>query len=273
MASLNSHDTPAPSLARRRFAALLVLLAALHTPVRCAAADNLLLNGDLSQGSGTMPADWAQRSPYGWYRSDTTAFSWSHASGVPAELRITEQANEMDRWIQTVSLSAGWYLLSAEVRAEDLALDTVATAELGIDQSSELWGVETDPKRHAQWTRIEVYFKVPASYPRVRIDCALKSPGRAFFRDLRLVRSSGPPSPASPQFNLDLLPCEMAPRWPTKRGTLRHFQLIEERVAQARGSGQSFVRRIWTVEVVMALTLVIAIAGWLALGGGRVSPQ
>ena len=269
---MNSHDTPAPSLAWRRFAALLVWLAALHTPVRCSAAGNLLLNGDLSEGSGTTPADWAQRSLYGWPRSDT-AFSWSHPPGTPAELRITEQANELDRWIQTVSLSAGWYLLNAEVRAEDLAPDTVATAELGIDQASELWGVETDSRRHAQWTRSEVYFKVPASYPRVRIDCALKSAGRAFFRNLRLVRSDGPPSPASPQFNLELLPCEMAPRWPPKRGTLRHLQLIEERVAQARSSGQSLVRRIWTVEVVMALTLVIAIVGWLALGGGRVRPQ
>jgi len=273
MASLNSYDTPAPSRAWRRFAALLVLLAALHTPVRCAAAENLLPNGDLSEGSGTAPAAWAQRTVYPQYRSEATGFSWSHAPGASAELRITAQANDLARWIQTLSLSAGWYLLSAELRAEDLAPDTVATAELGIDQANELWGVETDPQRHAQWTRTEVYFKVPASYPRVRIDCALKSPGRAFFRDLRLVRSDGPLSPTSAQFNLESLPCEMAIRWPRKRVRGSLLQLMEERVAQARSSGQSFVRRIWTVEVVMALTLAIAMAGWLALGGGRVRPQ
>ncbi len=273
MASLNSHDIPAAGLAWRRFAALLALLAALHTPVRCAAADNLLPNGDLSQGAGTAPADWVQRTLYGRSGSNTTGFSWSHAPGAPAELRITEQANGLDRWIQALSLSAGWYLLSAEVRTEDLAPDTPTTAELGIDQSNQLWGVETDPQRYAQWTRTEVYFKVPASYPRVRIDCALKSPGRAFFRDLRLVRSDGPPSPASPQFNLDLLPCEMAIRWLPKRSRGSFLQLIEQRVAQARNSGQTFVRRIWTVEAVMALTLLIAIAGWLALGDGRVRPR
>jgi len=229
------------------------------------AGDNLLPNAELTGGSGAAPAYWRHHSIYDAFPSDIVSFSWFHPPGASGELRITGQTSDLARWMQTVSLNPGWYLLSAELRTEDLDPNTIAAAQIGIDQGDRLWTVETDPRQRAKWTSAGVYFKVASSYRQVRIDCAIQSPGKAFFRSLRLARLEGPPSPDSTQFDLDLLPCEPL-RWHERHSANEFRRSMQARAAEVRAAGQPLVLRLWAPEAIMLLMAAIAVAGWLGLG-------
>src|SRR5438270_8823914 len=86
------------------------------THVASAAEQEVLLNPDLSKGSGNSPDHWRTE---GWIQKpETTSYAWVHTSG-PGELQITSNQPNDARWMQTVSLAGGWYYFSAEIRSEN----------------------------------------------------------------------------------------------------------------------------------------------------------
>jgi hypothetical protein len=53
------------------------------------AARNLVLNGDLSKGSGNSPDHWRAE---GWdQKPDTTTYTWSFQPGSPGELLVNSR--------------------------------------------------------------------------------------------------------------------------------------------------------------------------------------
>jgi hypothetical protein len=155
-----------------------------------AATQNLLLNGDLRSGSADMPDHWqmAPGAPAG-------SFEWSHSQAVPADLEIgpASFAARHNFWSQTVNLAeAGWYRLRAEVKAENLGTEAVI-------EIRGLHGRASVAQSSANWTPVEVYFKVVNPNEAVRVGCGLRGRrgARAFFRAFALNRIFGaPPSGA-----------------------------------------------------------------------------
>jgi hypothetical protein len=264
MGLLNATVRSPAALAQRALALLSVLLLfTLGTARCCAAEDNLLPNGDLAEGTGAAPAAWIHFSPFDRFNSDITVFSWKRAPGTPGELTITNLQPDFARWSQTLNLTPGWYLLSAELRIEDAGPDF--DARLGVDQGKTTAGVSPDLHRPAQWIPSAFYFKVGAAYRQVRIDCLLNSPGTVSFRNLRLVRSEGARDPATTQYDLDLTWLHEVD-WKRARagrpaGRRRHPR--KRTPHSRRPSTGSF----WPVLAFIASMAAVAIFGWVGLGG------
>jgi hypothetical protein len=184
--------------ARRIVFFLLFVMGMMSIPTALAGQANLLLNGDLSTGSGDTPEHW-RRTPL----APPGALKWSPAG----ELEIDTAAGQLRSfyWNQAVELTEpGWYLLHAEVKTDNPSVRATlkvqgAHSEGGITESN------------AEWTPIEVYFKVAGS-EKVHIGCGARgiSAGSAFFRSLSLIGIAGaPPSGAR---LIDLTPVLELPR-------------------------------------------------------------
>src|ERR1035437_5245336 len=79
-----------------------LLLLALLLSVPSALADiNILLNGELIEGTGNRPDHWRTES----LAHDARTFSWVRKPGGPSELRITNARPDFAQWVQTVRLS------------------------------------------------------------------------------------------------------------------------------------------------------------------------
>jgi len=181
------------------------------TPRHARAANNLLQNGNFAKGSEDQPDEWRTEA---WINKPDAFICHWHApqNGAPGELEVDNlQAND-GRWMQPLSLSPGWYQLSADIRTEN-----VGTKEDGASISIMEDGIMSPEIRGtAGWQRVSLYLKVGGKG--ADVDVALRiggfaslNTGRAFFRNATLVAIDAPPPNAAPTFDLMSIRQEAAP--------------------------------------------------------------
>src|SRR5712672_801670 len=113
--------TPQSPLGAIRFSILLgaIVAALMMSASRSSAAENLLKNGDFSIGSGDQPDIWRTEAWINKPESFETHWTNAAAPGV-SELEVNNIEANDGRWMQSLTLPAGWYELSAEVRTENV---------------------------------------------------------------------------------------------------------------------------------------------------------
>jgi hypothetical protein len=161
---------------------------------RAAAEENLLLNPELNDG-GSMPDHWHPSRRIG-----CDSFQWLHAKGSPAELRIGDTSGSDAAWAQGITVSPGWYHLSAELRTEEA--NPFSGAYLAVKQgqgsASALW-------RGNDWQRDGFYVHVWRADPLV-VQCGLSAINLrtvAFCRDFSLTKISSAPPAGARVFELE----------------------------------------------------------------------
>lgn len=223
---------------------LLILAGALWTatalvPRGAPAAQNLILNADLSRGGGNSPDHWRTN---GWMQSpSTTTYAWVHPSkGALGELDITNLGENDARWVQSLSLDPGWYYLSVEVRTERVGPVHYGAFVSLLDDDIK----SPDIRGDSDWKTVGFYLKVG---PRgADVDVALRlggymnlTRGHAAFRTPSLIGIAAPPSGAAPTYDLDAIRKRLA---------------IEP------------VGRPWTLAATYLLLLVLLAFGWWCFG-------
>ncbi|HUO05303.1 MAG TPA: hypothetical protein VMU16_08915 [Candidatus Binataceae bacterium] len=186
-----------------QLAALAAFLLVCITGVTRADDDtNLLLNGDLTKGSGDIPENW---SIGGWKSGPPFAHHWHHKEGEPGELEVSNTEPDDSEWYQKLHLGPGWYHFTASVRAENVPQGTgganISVLEDGI-VSLNLYGT-TD------WQEVGFYLKVSGNGSDIAVGCRLGgfsslNTGKAFCRNIKVVPVTAPPADADTRFQYDL---------------------------------------------------------------------
>ncbi|HYL57589.1 MAG TPA: hypothetical protein VEU51_01870 [Candidatus Acidoferrales bacterium] len=210
---MNSASHPS----RQSIAALLVAVfvaqsfprSAFAQQTGAAVGQNLLQNGDFAKGSVDQPDEWRTEA---WINKPE-AFQ-AHWTAAPEGhvLEVDNLQPNDGRWMQPVSLRAGWYKFSVEVRTENVGGKesgaTISVMEDGV-MSPEVHGT-TD------WQQVAMYLEVGEHG--ADVDVALRvggfgslNTGRAFFRHAMLVPIAAPPPSATPTYDLAAIRQEAAP--------------------------------------------------------------
>lgn len=163
----------------------------------------LLHNADLSKGAGNQPDSWQTQA---WINEPSAVtFTWTHPeNGGPGEAEVNAVKADDARWMQSMTLSPGWYYISADIRTEDVGKDnsgaTISVMDDGI-MSPEVKGTQS-------WTRSGLYMRVGAKG--ADVDVALRiggfgslNTGRAFFRNASVIKVDAPPPNAQPTYDLE----------------------------------------------------------------------
>ncbi len=232
---------------RRRLAtALIVVNLGLWLPRSALAGDNLVSNGDLSEGTGQLPNGWRTASQRVVIASDT--FSWSHQPGSGGELHVVNHKPNIALWSQTVTLPLGWYYLTGETKTIGNSGDV---GTIGVHLMRHEFGLSRldTSSRGDGWTRGEMYIKVPGNRHSMQIICQLEGRGSASFRHIRLVAISGDPPAGAAQVDLGNIHDK----------SVESFRAAEPSAfAPARG-------RLWSVAALVLSLMAITLWGWLAL--------
>ena len=187
---------------RFSFASAAIILLTIFSGAQGARAE-LLRNNDLSKGSGPQPDDWRTEA---WIQeASAVAFNWTHpANGGPGELEVNALKADDARWMQSLSLSPGWYYISAEIRTEDVGAEnsgaTISVMEDGI-MSPEIKGT-------TNWTRVGLYLHVGKKGADVEVALRIGgfgslNTGRAFYRNTSVASIDAPPAAAQPTYDLE----------------------------------------------------------------------
>jgi len=176
------------------------LMALAFAPSLVRAQTNLLLNADLTAGSGDSPLDW-QNSQYGAEQPGDVTFDWD--KDQPADLEIWNYQPADSRWTQELHLKPGWYHFTASVRTENIGeVDTGANISI-----MDTWFLSRNVTGSGFWEPIGFYLLIPKE-TNVIFACRLglyssMNTGRAWFRDLSAVQVGAPASDGDPSFKLD----------------------------------------------------------------------
>lgn len=177
-----------------------VLIGLVSLPVHAESSRNLLPNGDFGKGSGDQPDEWRTEA---WInKPDAFQATWIHPENGPRELEINNmQANDA-RWEQSLSLTPGWYELSADIRAEGIGPN-----ETGATMSVMEDGIMSAEVRDPTFQHVSIYLRVGGTG--ADIDVALRvggygslNVGRGFFRNAQLVKIDALPRDAQHVFDL-----------------------------------------------------------------------
>jgi dolichyl-phosphate-mannose-protein mannosyltransferase len=181
-------------------AATVALLFLFLSPSTCVAAQNLLLNSDLSKGSENSPDAWRTEA---WISSpDTTQYRWIRNGEGGAELEVYNLKPNDARWVQTLTLPAGWYYFSAEVRTEKVGGNigaNISVTEDGI--------ISPDVRADSGWRKVGFWLKVGRHGAELIVALRLGgfsslNTGRAFFRNPAVVSVAAPSPADTPAFDL-----------------------------------------------------------------------
>jgi hypothetical protein len=205
-------------------------------PDRAGAAKELLLNGDLSKGSGEQPDDWRTEA---WINEPSAWTSgWTHPpDGGPGVLEVNAIKPDDARWMQSLSLHEGWYYFSAEIRTEDVGMQatgaTLSVMEDGV-MSPELKGT-------TNWTRVGFFMHVGKKGADVEVAARVGgfgslNTGKGFFRNISAIEIPAPPPGAHPVYDLEAI----------------------RKAAQPAPIGH-----LWTLVMTYALLAAVAYAGWV----------
>jgi hypothetical protein len=192
----------------RIISAAIVVIAVFVIAPHATASKELLLNGDLSKGSGGPPAQPDVWRTEAWINEPSTvSFTWTHPpNGAPGELEVNAIKPDDARWMESLTLAQGWYYFSAEIRTEDVASEntgaTISIMEDGI--------VSKDLKGTTDWTRVGLYLKVGKKGADVEVALrvggyASLNTGRAFFRNVSGIQVDAPPTGVQQIYDLDTI--------------------------------------------------------------------
>ena len=216
------------------------------------ADENILLNGDFAEGTKGKPSHWVGQT----ITPTSEMFSWVHPSGGPGELRISESVTSFAQWSQATRLTPGWYYLSGEMRVEGIDPRT-GSAMIGLCLRGRTFALPQAAVESSGWRAGGMYFKVGDEAYDAQVVCALAgTPGRAFFRKIRLTRLTAPPRQA---ITVDL---DAIFRRRARLEAIREHRFAPKPFSTPRGSR-------WTVVATMMLLAAIALSGWVALGSAR----
>jgi hypothetical protein len=217
----------------------------LTVPFRASAGGNLLQNGDFAVGSGDSVDEW--RSDAWILTAGTTDYVWMRPqAGHGGEVEVDTHRDNDARWVQQVSLTPGWYYISAEARTVGVQRTftgaNVAVLEDGISS--------VDLRNDSDWRRLGFYLKIGPQG--ADVDVALRlggymnlTRGRAFFRDARVEQVSGLPAGADRVFDLD--------------------EIRKEEVTGPVG-------HTWTLVVTLIALVLLASVGWRMLDASGMAP-
>ncbi len=225
---------------------------------------NLLKNGDLTKGTGNSPDNWdASPSVPG------SVLGWHHHAGAPGELTIFNAQPADVHWSQRVHLTSGWYHCSASMRAEKVPRSN-AGANLSLLEdgiiSVPLYGT-TD------WRTVDFYLKVGKSGADVTLACRLGgyssiNTGKAFCRNLRIMKIRQPPADATPSYDLDEILGPAAPvSAPTSIGPATQWGTSEAQADRETGWVGKFDLD-WIDRLDWAMAFAVALAA-LTMAGAR----
>lgn len=165
------------------------------------ADENLLLNGDLTEGSDNRPSHWST-DPSTALAADVV-FSWVRAPGDENELRVDLPKLGRAEWTQAVELPPGWYRVSGETQTA--AVSSFLEARVGIEVANHRYsGASPGTARPGGWNQSEFYFRVGKSDQAVAVICRLVGKGSARYRRLKLTKLSGPIPSGAPRVDLDM---------------------------------------------------------------------
>jgi hypothetical protein len=206
---------------RRVGVALAIALATLCLGCRsdgghAAGQRNILLNGDLTKGTGNSPADWESAA----WQAKSAVFRWNHSAGAPGELEVSSDQPNDEHWSQTVHLAPGWYHFSASMRAEGVPHDgggAVLYEFVNGVGSEALYGT-------TNWQTVGFYLRAGSSGADVKLACRLGgfaslNTGKAVCRNLSVIKIDKPPPDATAIFDVDLIRPQTAPAQPPAEAT------------------------------------------------------
>ena len=163
----------------------------------------ILLNGDLSKGSGGQPDSWRTEA---WINEPAAVtFTWNKPPAAgPGELEIEAIKPDDARWMQSLSLKPGWYYFSAEIRTENVGKENIG-ATISIMEDG---AMSPDIKGTTNWTRVGFYIRVGPKGADVEVALriggfASLNTGKAFYRNASAIPIAGPPPSASPTYDLE----------------------------------------------------------------------
>jgi Gpi18-like mannosyltransferase len=200
-----------PRLASHKaaFAGLLFTLwsAALQTTT-AVAASNLVLNGDLSEGRGRLPAHWHPLKTPG-IRANLRWIAPAASGESAGALEIDNRVPTIGAWRQELFLRPGWYHVSAEVRVEDVPV-TAMGAVLLLAHSNSLAVMTVAQNGTTNWTPVGFFVREPRWSSAFAIGCDLgidRSPssGRAWFRKIEVVPVDGPDTSGERVFDMGMI--------------------------------------------------------------------
>ena len=127
---------------------------------------DLVINGDLTRGTGTMPDAWKSDS---WLTGPgISSFAW-HRTAHGGELTIINHQPNDARWVQHLHLAPGWYRFTAEVRATKVGGDHLG-ASIAVIQG---WVSSADLRGNQDWQSLEFYLHVGGAGADVELACRL----------------------------------------------------------------------------------------------------
>ncbi len=183
------------------------LCAALPRPAW--SADNLLANPDLTKGAGNSPDAWQSQA---WQEGpEYSTYQWTHEEGKPGELSVTNLKPNDARWAQSLSLTAGWYHFSADLRARNVG-NNATGASLSIMEDSI---TSPDLKGTTGWQQVGFYLKVGPKGADLELACRVGgfgslNTGTVSCRNIRMERVAAPPNGAQSLFDLEKIRKESA---------------------------------------------------------------
>jgi hypothetical protein len=163
----------------------------------------LLLNGDLAKGSENQPDDWRMDA---WVNDPTAVtFAWDHPpTGGPGQVEVNALKENDARWLQSMSLTEGWYFISGEIKTENVGNDKIGANISVMDDSI----MSAELKGTTDWTHVNLYFRVGKKG--ADIDVALRvggfgslNTGKAYFRNVSMTKVDAPPPNAQQTFDLE----------------------------------------------------------------------
>lgn len=168
-------------------------------------ADNLLNNGSFTRGSGNSVDGWRIDA---WILTPgTTDYGWVRPqNNQPAAVELFSRGENDARWVQQLSLKAGWYYISAEVKVQNVPSFKVG-ANVSVLEDS-IMSASITGSHH--WQRIGLYLKIGAHG--ADVDIALRlggygslTRGQAFFRNASVVKIPAPPAATHHVFDLSAI--------------------------------------------------------------------
>ncbi len=161
-----------------------------------AGAQNLLRNGDFSEGIGNVPLGWHAES---WIDLPTTKCVWikPHA-GEPGMVSIENRSDNAARWVQSLHLKPGWYYVGAQVETIGVGMDPAKPgAVVGL---TGMGLVANDLKGSHDWQNGYFYLKVGEGGGDAQVALGLGffggyDTGQALFRGASVVPVDAPPDP------------------------------------------------------------------------------
>lgn len=162
---------------------------------------NLLLNPDLTQGTGDTPDYWHREA----YAQGRTELTWS-SNQFPGQLEVSSAQENDARWDYDFHLEPGWYHFTASIKTKDVPTNTAGAGICVMEDgycSHEVNGT-TD------WTPVGLYVKAGPGGADGMLACRLggysaMNTGEAFCKDISAVQVDGPnPVDGDPVLDLEV---------------------------------------------------------------------